>query len=93
MLCTNGVSRYREDAFYEHAVQKRFLKSDIVIVMSDLNAKMGFDNTLPGRMKGKYGLGEGLWMSTASIASLFVAHCSSTKLAMRSIRFQMTDIA
>lgn len=44
-----------KDAFYEqmHATRERLRKDDIVIVMGNLNGKVGSNNTLSGHMTGK----------------------------------------
>lgn len=46
------------------------------------------DNILLGHVVRKHGLLERyLWICVALIASIFVAHCPNTELAIRSVRF------
>lgn len=48
-----------EDTLYKqlHTVQERLRKADIVIVMDDLNTKVGSYNALLERVMGKHSLG------------------------------------
>lgn len=72
-----------------NAVEELLFKGDTVIVMGCLNAKVSPDKTLLGHVMGKRSLGNcndngGLWIVDAvSTASLLMAHCYTTELAIR----------
>lgn len=97
VLCTNGGFRYSlEGHFYEqfHAVQNRFLKGYIVIVMANLNAKVSSDNILLGNVLAKHGLTdrnfEGFMDFWNFHHVVIDSHSSRTKLANYWGAFQPT---
>lgn len=57
---TNAATEDTKDDFYNalNATIKKIKKQDIVVVMGDLNAKVGSDNTNRTRHMGTHGLGE-----------------------------------
>ena len=56
---TNNEVEHEKGLFYTQlqAVEDKIARGDIIVLMGDMNAKVGADNTNRNRLMGRYGLG------------------------------------